>query len=140
MIKYASIGRRVISFIVDDLVVSFLFIAIYFNQITLLKTQEVMAYFIATNIWVLITLKILYHAFFIAYSGATVGKYLTKIIAIDDTSGKKLKWSMAFLRALVRVVGESLFYSTFLFAFFNKKRQTLHDKLTNCVVIDVKSR
>ena len=140
MIEYASIGRRMISFVIDDLLVSFLFIAIFFDQITAIATQEAMFLFVTTNSWVLILLKVLYHAFFIGYSGATVGKYVVKIIAVDEMSGEKLSWSMATLRAIIRVIGESLFYITFLFAFFSPKKQTLHDKLTNCVVINGENR
>ncbi len=140
MIEYASIGRRAISFVFDDLLVSFLFIAIFFDQITAIATEEAMYLFVATNSWVLILLKVLYHSFFIGYSGATVGKYVTKTLAIDEMSGEKLSWSMAALRAIIRVIGESLFYITFLFAFFSPKRQTLHDKLTNCVVVNVENK
>jgi len=140
MIKYASIGRRMISFTIDDLLVSFLYIAIFFDQIIALATQEEMILFVASNSWVLILLKVLYHTFFIGYSGATVGKYVARIVAIDERNGKKLSWSMAALRAIIRVIGESLFYITYLFAFFSPKRQTLHDKLTNCVVVNVEDR
>ncbi len=140
MIEYASIDRRSLSFIIDDLLVSFLFIAIFFDQITAIASQEAMVLFVTTNSWVLILLKVIYHTFFIAYSGATIGKYVAKIVAIDEKSKEKLSWSMAALRAIIRVIGESLLYVTFLFALFNPKRQTLHDKLTNCVVINVKDR
>ena len=140
MIEYTSIGRRMVSFIIDDLLVSFLFIAIFFDQVTSLVTQEAMMLFVTQYSWVLILIKVLYHTFFIAYSGATVGKSITKIVAIDEASGEKLSWTMAALRAIVRVIGESLFYITFLFAFLNPKRQTIHDKLTNCVVVNVKNR
>lgn len=137
MLQYASIGRRMVSYLIDDLFVSLLFIAIFYDQIISLSTQEAMMAFIANNIWILFLLKIVYHTFFIAYSGATIGKYLTKTVAIDEISGEKLSWTMAALRAIIRTVGEYLFYITFLFAFFSPKNQTLHDKITNCVVINV---
>jgi len=135
MIEYASIGRRAISYTIDELLISFLFIAIFYNQILSITTQEDMVYFVAQKSWILLLLKVIYHTFFIAYNGATVGKYLTKIVAIDEGTKKSLSWGMALLRAIIRVIGESLFYITFLFAFLNPKRQTLHDKLTNCVVV-----
>ena len=140
MIKYASIGRRIISFMIDDLLVSFLFIAIFFDQITAIASQEDMILFVTANSWALVLLKVIYHTFFIGYSGATVGKYIAKIVAVDEASGEKLSWSMATIRAIIRVIGESLFYITFLFALFSPKRQTLHDKLTNCVVVNVEDR
>ncbi len=135
--KYASIAKRVVSFTIDDFLISFLFIAIYYNQIVALKSPELMVAFVQQNAWVLLLLKVIYHTFFIGLNGATVGKYIVKIRAVDEFSGDTISWGRAFLRAVVRVVGEMLFYITFLFAFFNPKRQTLHDKIANCVVIDV---
>lgn len=136
-LKYATITKRAISFTIDDFLVSFLFIAIFYDNIVSLTTQDDMISFIIQNSWVLILLKVIYHTFFIAYSGATVGKYIVKIKVIDEESGYKLSWSKAVLRALIREIGESFLYFTFLFAFFDKKRQTLHDKVVKCVVIDV---
>ena len=135
--KYASIAKRAISFTIDDLIVSFLFIAIFYNQITLLTTPESMMLFIEQNAWVLIVLKVIYHTFFIGLNGATIGKYIVKIKAVDEFDGQLIGWGRAFIRAVIRTIGEMLFYITFIFAFFSPKNQTLHDKIVNCVVIDV---
>jgi len=136
--SYASIAKRAISFTIDDILVSFLFIGIFYDNIVKLTTPEMMLAFIQANVWVLMLLKVIYHTFFIAFNGMTVGKYIMRIKAVDENSGKELSWAMAFLRAVVRIVGETLFYFTFLFALFDSKRQTLHDKISKCVVIDVK--
>ncbi len=136
-IQYAGIGKRLLSFTIDDIIVSILFIAIFFEQIAALKTPETMMMFIVQYSWVLYALKVIYHTFFIAYNGATIGKYAVKIKAIDEISGTNLTWSQAFIRAVVREIGEMLFYFTFFYAFFNAKRQTLHDKISSCVVVNV---
>ncbi len=133
--NYASLGRRSASFVIDDFVVSFLFIAIFYDQIASLNSKELMVNFIVQNSWVLLLLKLTYHTFFIGYNGMTVGKYIVKIKAIDETTGGKLSWNKAFIRAFVRTVGESIFYFTFIFAIFDKKVQTLHDKVVKCVVV-----
>ncbi len=136
-VQYASIGKRLISFTIDDIIVSLLFTAIFYQQITMLNTPELMMAFIVQYSWVLYALKVIYHTFFIANNGATIGKYAVKIKAVDEVTGAKLSWGKAFIRAIVREIGEMLFYFTFFFAFFNTKRQTLHDKISSCVVIDV---
>jgi len=136
--SYASIAKRVISFTIDDISTSFLFIAIFYDNITQLTTPEIMFVFMQENIWVLMLLKVIYHTFFIGFSGMTPGKYIVKIRAVDESSKKELSWAMAFLRAVVRIVGETLFYTTFLFALFESKKQTLHDKISKCIVINVK--
>ena len=137
---YASFGKRSLSFFIDDLTVSFLFIFIFYDQIISLTTQDMMINFIVSNSWVLLMLKLIYHSFFIGYNGATIGKYIVKIKAVDEKSGEVLPWSRAILRAIVRLIGESLFYFTFIFALFDKRVQTLHDKISKCVVINVKNR
>lgn len=138
--KYASIGKRAVSFTIDDILVSLLFIAIFYNQIISLKTQELMINFIIENSGILLMLRVIYHTFFIGYNGATLGKYIVKIRAVDEQTGNLLPWSRAFLRAIVRTIGESLLYFTFIFAFFDKRVQTLHDKISKCVVVeDVKN-
>jgi len=134
--SYASLSKRVVSFIIDDLVVSLLFIAIFYEQLSTLSSPDAIINFIVQYTWGLILLKILYHTFLISYSGATVGKYFVKIKAINEVTEDYLSWQNAFLRAIVREIGESLLYFTFIFAFFDNKNQTLHDKISKCVVVN----
>jgi len=74
-------------------------------------------------------------------SGMTLGKYIMRIKVVRYDEGGSLGFSSAFLRALIRTVGEMfLFYLTFLPAFFSPLRQTLHDRLSGAVVIDIRTR
>jgi uncharacterized RDD family membrane protein YckC len=133
--RIAPIGRRILSFVVDDIVVSLLFVAIFYEQIGMLKAPEAIQLFLQANLWVLILLKILYHTFFIGYNGMTLGKYLAKIRAVSLENGELLGYPRAFLRALVRIPDEMFFYLGFLPAFFSPLRQTLHDRVSGCVVV-----
>ena len=138
-IKFASITKRGIAFFIDDLITSLLFIIIFYDQIITLTTPESMSVFVMQYSWVVFVLKIMYHTFFIGLNGATVGKYIVKIKAVDESNPTQtISWSRAFIRAVVREIGEMLFYITFIFAFGSPKNQTLHDKISKCVVIDVK--
>jgi uncharacterized RDD family membrane protein YckC len=58
-----------------------------------------------------------------------------KVVMIED--GTLLSFSASLLRALVRVVDEALFYIGFLPAFFSPTRQTLHDRVSRSVVVNV---
>jgi len=141
----ASNGRRVWSFVIDDMVVN-LFIMIIFYEpmaalmsgITEVNEASVMAVnqFIMENIAVVFAIKVLYHTVLIWQSGMTLGKYVMKIKTVDLASGETPKFSQAFWRASVRLISEMFFYIGFIFAFFSELHQTLHDKLSNCVVID----
>jgi len=57
-----------------------------------------------------------------------------KVIELDTLHTPTLL--KALFRAILRIGSEVLLYLGFLLAFFLPLRQTLHDKLSNCVVID----
>ena len=132
----ATIGRRSVAFVIDDLIASIFFTVIFYEQIASLVDAISMMTFIQQNIWVLLAIKVIYHTFFTATNGATLGKYIVKIKVVNEDSGELLSWGMSLVRALVRTVGEMLLYVTFIFAFGDKKRQTLHDKLAKSVVVN----
>jgi len=93
--------------------------------------------FIMDNIGVVLAVKVLYHTVLIWQSGMTLGKYILRIKVVDMQSGQRLSFVQALWRATVRLFSEMLFYIGFLFAFFSSMHQTLHDKISNSVVIDV---
>lgn len=142
----ASNQKRVAAFVIDDLVISMFFFMIFYDQFSALFSnitvvdEAVLASinaFLAQNLVVLLAIKVIYHTVFIWQSGMTLGKYLMKIKVIDMQTGDIPGFSKAFLRASVRIPSEVLFYLGFLMAFFVPLKQTLHDKLSNCVVVDV---
>ncbi len=142
----ASLRKRIGAFVIDDIVVSLFFMVIFYEQISTLFSgvtvvdQDVMNafnIFIAENILIIFSVKILYHAVLIWQSGMTFGKYMMKIKAVDLETGSRLSFYKALLRAILRIGSEVLFYAGFLMAWVMPLRQTFHDKLSNCVVIDV---
>ena len=139
-------AKRVGSFIIDDMVVNLFLMIIFSSQINALMSEittidetavMTMNAFIMDNIATVFAIKVLYHTVLIWQSGQTFGKYIMKIKAVDMNSGERLSFQQAFWRASVRLVSEMFFYLGFVFAFFSPLHQTLHDKLSNCVVIDV---
>ena len=133
--RIAPTGKRLVSFVIDDVVVSLLFVAIFFEQIVKLGNPELVEGFLRANLWVLLLLKLLYHTFFTGYNGMTFGKYLVGIRAVSRDSGELLNYSSAFLRSSARILDEFLFYLGFLPALFSPLRQTLHDRISGCVVV-----
>jgi len=141
----ASTQRRMVSFVIDDLVVSLFFIIIFYPQLSLVfssvtevneMTLQSINAFISQNILIIFAIKILYHAVLVWQNGMTVGKYIMKIKVIDLQTGQTPNFSKALLRASIRIPSEALFYLGFVLAFFLPLNQTLHDKLSNCVVVD----
>ncbi len=141
----ASTQRRMVSFVIDDLVVSLFFIIIFYPQLSLVfssvtevneMTLQSINAFISQNILIIFAIKIIYHAVLVWQNGMTVGKYIMKIKVIDLQTGQTPNFSKALLRASIRIPSEALFYLGFVLAFFLPLNQTLHDKLSNCVVVD----
>ncbi len=128
--------KRVGAFIIDDLAVSFLFMVIFWSQISSLRTVEEINLFLAENFLIIMLIKLLYHTFFVWQSGMTLGKYAMKIKVVVLQTGLIPPLHTAAVRAALRIVSETFFYLGFVMAFFNPMVQTLHDKLTGCVVID----
>jgi len=129
--------KRIGAFVIDDIVISFLFIVIFWSQISSLRTPEEINLFLTNNFLTIILIKVLYHTFFVWQGGMTLGKYFMKIKVISIDSGETPPLHLALLRASIRIVSETFFYLGFIMAFFNPMVQTLHDKLSGCVVVDV---
>ncbi len=141
----ASNGKRVWSFVIDDLVINLFLMIIFSSKLTALMSgvtevnEESVALvnqFIMDNIAIVLAVKVLYHGVLIWQSGMTFGKYVMKIKAVDMVSGHPPTLAQALWRASVRLISEMIFYIGFLFAFFSPLHQTMHDKFSNIVVID----
>ena len=142
----ASSKKRIGAFVIDDIIVSLFFIVIFYSQLSELFSDvtvideaalESINIFISQNILVVLAIKLIYHTVFVWQNGMTLGKYLMKIKVIELETGHTPSFQRSFLRASVRIPSELFFYLGFLMAFFVPLKQTLHDKLSQCVVTDV---
>ncbi len=142
----ASNAKRVAAFVIDDMVVNIFLMIIFSSQLSALMSQitevneasvMMINQFIIDNLPIVLAVKVLYHGVLIWQTGMTVGKYFLKIKTVDYVTGELPSLAQAFWRASVRLLSEMFFYIGFIFAFFSPLHQTLHDKLSNCVVIDV---
>lgn len=135
-ITIASINRRTLAYAIDDIIISVLFMLIYWDFISSASEIGVEAVLSAISnlFWQIAVMKVAYHTFFIWYYAATPGKMLCKIVCIDTVMLSRPSLSSSFLRACVRFLSESLFYIGFLWALGNQQRQTWQDKLAKTVV------
>jgi len=146
----ANIQKRISAFVIDDLMVGLFFLIIFYDQllviashtsgmmsadgITLIQTE--LRQFSVDNLLVMLSIKVLYHTVPVWQNGITLGKYIMKIRVIDLETGVRPSLYQAFLRALLRIGSEIFFYLGFIMAFMMPLKQTFHDKLSNCVVVD----
>jgi len=150
-LEIASTKKRMGAFIIDDMMIVGLILVIFYGQlmeivshlpfvitpesIEIFKSE--MNQFSVSNLFFILSLKVLYHTFFTWQNGMTLGKYFMKIRVVNIHTQETLTLPKALLRAMLRIISEVVFYLGFLLAFFLPLKQTLHDKLSESVVIDV---
>ena len=135
-LKVASIKKRVLAFMIDDLLISLIAIGIFSGTISNLETTEEMILAINNFIFEILLIKLIYHTFFMWYYGATLGKRFMKLYVINIDTFSRPTLQECFFRALLRILGELAMYISFLFAFKDELRQTLHDKFARTFIID----
>jgi len=136
-LSLASISKRGYAFMIDELLISLLVLFMLYDKIKAATSTQEVIFVLNSVMGYILIVKILYHTFFVWQYRATLGKMLFKIEVIDEHSFLNLSFFNSFLRALVRLFSESLFYLGFLWAFFDPKRQTWHDKVARSLVVDV---
>ncbi|MBK7035339.1 MAG: RDD family protein [Bacteroidetes bacterium] len=83
----------------------------------------------------LLLLPMLYFVFFEGIWGGTIGKLLLGI-RVRRKDGGKINFGISFIRFLGKIVSTIPFFLGFILAFFDKKHQTLHDKIANTLVLN----
>jgi len=141
--KISTLGKRATAYFIDDIIVSIFLFIIFYDKLLFIyqQMQNSMDYtplvvYLQENTIIFILLRIVYQTFFVWQSGMTPGKALVKIKVIEMDTGNRPSFGVAFLRASIRIISESIFYLGYIVAFFNPLVQTLHDKLAKTVVVD----
>ncbi len=132
----SPIFKRAIAFIIDDFLISMIIFIAFYTQISKASTPEEVIITINTLFPYIILLKIIYQTFFVWQYGATIGKMALKIRVVDEKSFDNLDLKNSFLRAVVRIVSESLFYLGFVWGILSPTKQTWHDKVAKSLVLD----
>ena len=136
-ITLAPLKKRALAYLIDEILVSLLFIFIYVDQIPDNATTEETITIINSLVFYVMVLKVVYQTFFVWMYGATLGRIAMKIkvISLEDLENPSLLFSLS--RASFRIISESIFYLGFLWAVLNPKRETWHDKVSKTLVVNV---
>lgn len=135
-ITLAPLKKRALAYLIDEILVSLLFIFIYVDQIPDNASTEETITIINSLVFYVMVLKVVYQTFFVWMYGATLGRIAMKIkvISLGDLENPSLLFSLS--RASFRIISESIFYLGFLWAVLNPKRETWHDKVSNTLVVN----
>ncbi len=148
----APVGRRIIAFVLDLVLISILVTPIFLTTALVFLPDWFVRYVVAASqtpfslpdlpldgklIADLISdfVLVLYFTGFHAAHGKTPAKALLRLRVVDS-SGEKPGLGKAFLRALAVVFSMSLLFLPFTYAFFNPQRRTLHDVIAGTCVVE----
>jgi uncharacterized RDD family membrane protein YckC len=133
----ASIEKRMIAFMIDDMLISIIFLIIFYQKIILLiNDYEQMVIFINSIFVYIVSVKIAYQTIFVYLYGQTVGKMAMKIRIVNKFTFDNPTFLESLNRAVARVVSEIFFYLGFIWANYNPLRESWHDKFAKTIVID----
>lgn len=136
-LELATIRSRTLAFVIDDFLITFIVIAMYWNSISSTGDDLATLLLIMNEfVWQVLFLKFIYQTFFVWYYGATIGKIVAKIRVIDYNHFGRVSIFTAMTRSVLRIISEMFFYIGFIFAFFNDGRQTFHDKIGRTLVVN----
>jgi uncharacterized RDD family membrane protein YckC len=132
----ASINKRSVAYAIDEIIISVLFAFIVWDKLKVITNpEEMMAYSSSLFVYIM-SVKVLYQTIFVYMYGATLGKMAMKIQVIDSNYFSRPTLKEAFLRSIMRVVSEMLFYFGYVVAFFSPLRLTWQDRVASTLVVD----
>jgi uncharacterized RDD family membrane protein YckC len=135
-ITLASLQKRGLAYLIDEILISVLFAVIYLDQIPDTMNTEEMIGAINGLFGYVIILKVIYQTYFVWMYGATLGKIAMKIRVISTADLENPSLILSLSRAAFRIISESIFYLGFIWAYLNPKRETWHDRVANTLVIN----
>jgi uncharacterized RDD family membrane protein YckC len=133
----SSNKKRVLAFMIDELLLSLVFMFMISDQIKDGMTYEDILNVTASLTTYVLGIKFLYQTLFVALYGATVGKIVLKIHIINIDDLEKPSLFLSVIRSSGRALNEIVFYFGFLLAFVDNTKQTVHDKIAKTIVVDV---
>lgn len=137
-LELASLRSRALAFVIDDLLITFLIVIVFWDTIVTTTNDPAVVLAIMNQfLWPVLFVKFVYHSFFVWYYGATVGKIIVKIKVIDYNHLGRVSLLNSMFRSAGRILSEMFFYIGFLLGFFSEGRQTFHDKIGRTLVVDV---
>ncbi len=136
-INIASINKRALAFMIDEIIITLLFAIIVWDKISSISSQQDMMAYVSSLAIYIICVKMIYQAFFVYMYGATIGKMILKIRVIESEYLGLPTLLQSILRSVMRSISEMLFYMGFIVAYFTPIRLTWHDRVATTLVVDV---
>ena len=136
-LSLASKQKRALAYIVDELILSVIWLSIVWDSFVGVESIEDKVLLINSYVLEFMLLKVIYHTFFVMQYAASPGKILMKIRILEVATLSSPSFFTSLNRASFRILSEAMFYMGFLWGLLDPSRQTWHDKTAKTVVVDV---
>jgi len=136
-IKIASFQKRILAFLIDDLIISCIVLAIFYDKLTNAKNTFEIVDIIGNFSLGIVLLNFIYHTLFTYLYGASLGKIFCKILILNEEFLDKPSFTQSMIRAIIRQLSIMAFYLGFFWALGNDLRKTWQDYTARTIVIDV---
>ncbi len=135
--EYAGFWHRVAAAIVDGLLLGIVFIVLagVFAFLGVMGGVPTNGFFVVLVNLLQLVVWFFYYPYMEAKHGATWGKQFIGVKVVRDGSSELLSLGRSTGRSAAKILSAIIFGIGFLMAAFTKKKQGLHDKMTEAVVI-----
>jgi len=136
----AGFGLRLVAVLIDAVVYSALLAVIVAGLATIIavagsERPEARGAMLLLALLVVLCLGTLYRVCFIGYCGQTPGKMATRIKVVR-TSGADVGFGAAIFREVIgKFISALLLFCGYLMVLFDERRQGLHDKIADTIVV-----
>src|SRR5215204_1777011 len=127
-LAYAGIGARFVALIVDGIIIGVV------SSIIGLIFGSSPGEFNAGGQVMQLLITAAYYIYLIGSSGLTLGGRLLNCKVVD-ANGQTPSYGTAAIRYLMSLVSAAVFLIGYIWAFFDKNKQTWHDKVANTYVV-----
>ncbi|MFN7115360.1 MAG: RDD family protein [Saprospiraceae bacterium] len=145
-VEYADFGHRFVAVLIDAVIISVTVIAvgfIVFSFLTQINKTPGADAFATVGVTIYLALPILSWLYFAIFESsekqATPGKKVFNI-RVTDLNGNRISFGRATVRHLGKIISFLTVYIGFLMALYTKRKQALHDMISNCLVMEAKKQ
>lgn len=139
-LNLASMRKRFIAFMIDYFLIFVIVYIIYQDTLSSISSSEDIESMIIIMTDATITgfiIKFIYESFFVYQYSATIGKIVMKIRILNIDTFDDLTLLESIMRSGIKLINEYILYLGCMLAFLGELKQTLHDRATKSIVVDV---
>lgn len=136
-LKIASFSKRVIAYLIDNLILSFIVFVIFYDRLILMNDLLEIADFLKNFTMGFFFIHLVYHTLFTFMYGASLGKMACKIMILNEELLDKPNFVQSLVRSIFREFSSMALMLGFAWALGNDLCKTWHDYVVRTIVVDV---